>query len=172
MDAPIDKHALVAEIRRRLAADLAQVSASQQATQAGATHEESRAENDKDTRALEATYLSRGLAERVVELENAVTRLATMPMRRFGEDDAVAVGALVHLAPADPDDDDAGASGDAYYILLPVAGGLRIELDGVTVRTVTTNAPIGRALVGQHLDSEVEVRTPQGRLDCVIAGLW
>ena len=42
------------------------LTASQKTVQSGAIHEETRQEDPKDTRAIEATYLARGLAERVV----------------------------------------------------------------------------------------------------------
>ena len=45
------------------------------------THEESRAENDKDTRAIEASYLALGLARRVVELRPRVETRAGAGVR-------------------------------------------------------------------------------------------
>ena len=47
---------------RLTAADLATLEKAQHATQAAATHEEAKPENDKDTRALEQSYLARGQA--------------------------------------------------------------------------------------------------------------
>jgi len=44
-------------------------SSAQRTVVEGATHEENKPENDKDTRALEQSYLARGQAQRVVELQ-------------------------------------------------------------------------------------------------------
>ena len=84
--AKLDKARVLDALRLRTRQSLERLIASQQATQAGATHEETQPENDKDTRAIEATYLARGLAERVESLENGVTQnplLVTMssPLR-------------------------------------------------------------------------------------------
>lgn len=158
----LDKARLLAEVRARIEEDHRALLQSQRATQQGATHEEARAENDKDTRALEATYLARGLAERAVALQSASRALAGLRLRAFGEDDPIALGALVGL------EDEAGAT--RRYLLLPEAGGLRVQLEGVEVTCLSTRSPLGRALLGKCLDDELELDTPQGRRSlCVVA---
>ena len=69
MTAVVDKVEILKLLRERVSADLATMSAAQRAVVDGATHEENRPENDKDTRALEQSYLARGQAQRVVELQ-------------------------------------------------------------------------------------------------------
>ena len=80
----LDKAALLKALRDRMAAALDDLERSQKATQAGATHEETRAEGPKDMRSTEASYLARGLAGRVVELTDASSRLAGTPLRAYG----------------------------------------------------------------------------------------
>ena len=149
----IDKARVRAALVARLEGDLAVVSEAQRRTQSGATHEESKPENDKDTRAIESSYLARGQAQRVVELTHELTVATALELRTFGEDSPIAVSALVGL------DDGERA---AYYFLSPAGGGLTLDVDGVAVRVLTPHAPLGRALIGQTLGSDVEVRTPQG----------
>ena len=60
-----DKNELIEALRARVTAELRTLRESQRAAQEGATHEETRQEDPKDTRAIEAQYVSRGLAERV-----------------------------------------------------------------------------------------------------------
>ena len=62
------KESLKRDLVRLLAADLETLERAQQAAIEGATHEEAKPENDKDTRALEASYLARGQAMRLEEL--------------------------------------------------------------------------------------------------------
>ncbi len=148
----IDKAALLAELRRRLEADLESLERSQRDTQAAATHEEARPENDKDTRALEQSYLARGLAERVAQLRGQVSRLSTMVVRPFAEGSPVGMGAVVEL------EDDDGS--DTRCFVAPAGGG--VKLSG-SIGVVTPDSPFGRALLGRGLDDEVELQTKAGR---------
>ncbi|MGD8860199.1 MAG: GreA/GreB family elongation factor [Myxococcales bacterium] len=157
----LDKAQVLAALRARVEEDLGRAMQAQKATQAGATHEEARPENDKDTRALEQTYLARGLAERVVALEEAREALRNLRLRDLGPDDPVAVGALVAL------EDEVGEQRSLYFIT-PHAGGVRIEVQGVEVATVTPRAPVGRALIGCHAGDDVRIRTPQGARELVV----
>ena len=150
----IDKRALFAELQVRVDEEREQILRAQRTTQAGATHEESRPENDKDTRALESTYLARGLAERVVQLEKEAHALRTMQIRDFSNDDPVALSALARVEYED---------GDVLYLVSPAGGGLKLAWESQPISVVTTQAPIGRALLGKYCDEDVEIATPQGR---------
>jgi len=159
----LDKNSLLADTRASVEQELRQASASQHETQAGATHEESKAENDKDTRAIEATYLARGLAQRVVELENALTALSFVPLRAFHADSPIAVSALLEL-----EDSDGGCK---LYFILPAGAGVRLSQNGQKITVVTPPSPIGTALVGQRLDDDISLITPAGRRTCTITKL-
>jgi hypothetical protein len=149
----IDKARVLDALRRHIEQDLAVATEAQRRTQSGATHEENKPENDKDTRAIEQSYLARGQAQRVVELTHDLTTATALELRAFRADTPIAVTACVGL------DDGERTS---FYFLAPVGGGSTLDVDGTPVRVLTPASPIGRALLGQALDSDVEVRTPQG----------
>jgi transcription elongation GreA/GreB family factor len=107
-------------------------------TAAGVTHAEAKPENDKDTRALEQSYLARGQAERVRELEVACAETAAMSVRAFGDSPA-ALGALVTVSEDER---------EQTFFLAPHGGGTKLA--GGAVHVVTPRAPIGRALVGKR----------------------
>src|SRR5689334_1747458 len=90
-------------------------------TRAGATHPEAKPENDKDTRALEQSYLARGQALRVAELNDDLQLLRTLPLRSFGPSDPVAVGALVTLE---------SEKDTRCVFLVPRGGGNEVSIDG------------------------------------------
>lgn len=161
MTAAPDKPAVIELLRARVAADLERAVTAQRETQRGATHEEAKPENDKDTRALEASYLARGLAERVATLENTLAALARYKPRRFDGDTPVALFALVTLEPAQ-------GGAEAHYLVVPSGGGLRLEHGELTIVTVTTDAPLGRALLGAFEGDEIKVRSPEGERVMVI----
>lgn len=141
-----DKDALRAELRAQLAATLETARAAHAAAIEGATHPEARAENDKDTRGLEQSYLARGQAQRVAELEAAVAELGKLAMRTFAAGDPIALTALVTV-------EEDGAP--HRYFLAPHGGGTVLRGD---VQVITTTSPVGRALVGKRVDDEVELR--------------
>jgi transcription elongation GreA/GreB family factor len=141
---------------RRLEQDLATAQAAHAAAIEGATHEEARPENDKDTRGLEQSYLARGLAQRVAELEAAVASVPVMPLDVPSQ---VKLGALVTV-------DEDGE--EQRFFVAGFGGGVELP-GGVTV--VTPSSPIGRALLGKREDDECEVAAGGKRRTLVITSI-
>ncbi len=129
-----EKAALLARLRAVLTADLAAARARAKDASDAATHEENRAEGDKDMRATESSYIARGHSQRVAELETALAMLGAMRVRAFDGGEPASVSALVTVAD--------GASRTTYF-LVPAGGG--VELDGVT--SLSTTSPLGAALL-------------------------
>jgi transcription elongation GreA/GreB family factor len=149
----MDKAGVFERFKARLREQLESAVASQRFTQEGVTHDESRAENDKDTRALEASYLARGQAQRVAELGDAIARVNSITLRALSAHDPAALGCLVEVE---------DASGSSWYLVAPAGGGMRLEVDGTLFTVVTPDSPVGRALVGRRLGDDVDIKTPQG----------
>lgn len=158
----VDKQEILRLLRESVAADLATMSAAQRAVVDGATHEENRPENDKDTRALEQSYLARGQAQRVVDLQDALNKLKALELREFSATSAIGLGALVVVT---------DGRELVHYFIAPAGGGMKVELAGVEVRVVTPQAPIARALLGKHEGDDLDVRTPQGITECSITSV-
>jgi transcription elongation GreA/GreB family factor len=149
-----DKAALKAELVAQLAAALDTAQRAHAAALEGATHAEARAENSKDTRGLEQSYLARGQAQRVTELEAGLAAVTALALRGFAPTDPIALGALVTI------DED----GERRHLFVAPDGGGRVLAGGVHV--VTPSAPLGRALLGKRVDDvddDIELRLP-GRL--------
>ncbi len=149
-----NKTALAEALRDRVAQELRTLRESQQAAQDGAIHEETRQEDPKDTRAIEAQYVARGLAERVEDLQKTVSVLMSMRLDAFGPDDPIDLSALVGLK-------DGG--GEKIYFLVPVAGGETLVVQDRTVQTLTPGSPLGLALSGKVADDDIEVDLPGRR---------
>jgi transcription elongation GreA/GreB family factor len=141
----VTKADLVRELRAQLAAQLELARGAHAAAIEGATHSESRAENSKDTRGLEQSYLARGQAQRVAELEAAVAALAVFAPRMCA---TVAIGALIV---ADED-------GEARRLFVAPHGGGSVLAGDVQV--VTPASPLGRALLGKRAGDDVEIALP------------
>jgi transcription elongation GreA/GreB family factor len=154
-----DKFTLRTELVAQLTAALAIAQAAHAAAVEGATSDEARPENDKDTRGLEQSYLARGQAQRVAELEAAVKDTIAMKLRAFGDRNPAAISALVTV-------DEEGTQ--HRFLLAPHGGGTVLAGD---VQVVTPSSPLGRALLGKRIDDEVEVRLPGKVRALVITGI-
>ncbi|HVV84589.1 MAG TPA: GreA/GreB family elongation factor [Kofleriaceae bacterium] len=155
---PIRRAKLRDALAARAQAALDTARAAHAAAMEGATHAEARPENDKDTRGLEQSYLARGLAARVAELEGAVSAIGLLPEAPAGA--GAQLGAVVTA-----EDDDGKV---ARYFLAPWGGG---ELLPGEVTVVTPSSPIGRALLGRDVDDEVEIQRPGGARTLTITAI-
>lgn len=153
----IDKAALKTELLAMLAAALDTAERAHAAAVEGATSDEARPENDKDTRGLEQSYLARGQAQRVAELAAAVDEVTVLALRVFTKADPVALSALVTV------DED----GEPQQLFVAPHGGGNVLTGGAQV--VTPSSPLGRALLGKRAGDEVEVRLP-GRVRNLVIG--
>lgn len=144
----LDKSLVLAALKERLEAELARAHKRAKDAADGATHEENRAEGDKDMRATEASYVARGQASRVAEMEEAVIRLAALELLSFEPGARIALSALVELEHNDK---------RLHYFLLPAAGGEKVQVFGLEIQGLTTQSPLGRALLGLTEGDEAEL---------------
>lgn len=156
----VDKAQLLEALRAQVASDLCTMTAAQSQTLAGATHEEARPENDKDTRALELSYLARGQAQRVTELQESLVLLGQLNIRHFGPDVAIALTALVTVIDGDH---------IVRYFLAPAGGGRKVRVGPTEVQVITLQSPLGRALLGKRQGDEFELKTSQGVKEITIS---
>jgi hypothetical protein len=145
----MDKHGLIRALTATIEREIARAVETAEQARAGAVHAEARPENDKDTRALEASYLARGQAQRVVDLQIAAKQLAFMEVRDFGPTDAIGLSALIEL---ESDEE------TRWYLLACAGGGRRVEHAGLTVDVLTPESPLGRALVGRQQGDDLVLR--------------
>ncbi len=154
-----DKQALIDALREKLVDELRTVRESQQAAQNGAIHEETRQEDPKDTRAIEAQYVARGFAERVEDLQASLAVLSRIRLDSFGPEDPVGLSALVGIHDGDR---------EKVYFVVPVAGGETLDVESTTVLTLTPSSPLGAALCGKQVDDEIELQLPGRRLSATL----
>ena len=148
----IDKKAVFTALKLQLEAELARAQKRAKDAADGATHEENRAEGDKDMRATEASYVARGQAGRASEMEEAFVRVSALELLQFKPGARIAISALIELVHDDK---------TLNYFLVPAAGGERVLVDGVEVQTLTPQSPLGRALLGASEGDEAELPARQ-----------
>lgn len=133
----MDKKRLLQEIIERLRRDAETIAAAAKATHDEATHEDNKAENKYDTRALEASYLADAQGRQAEEAKVHLVRFEALPERDFQPGDPIGPGALVCVA--------MGGFRD-YYFCGPGAGGVEVEIDGEECTIVTRDSPMGNRL--------------------------
>jgi transcription elongation GreA/GreB family factor len=155
-----EKHRVRDAVLEKLAEQLAQAVHVADDARRGATHEEAKPENDKDTRALEQSYLARGQALRAEQLTEARDLLRFLPLPQL-TGGVAAAGALVVLEAED------GAQ--RVLFLAPVAGGIEVSVEGTLVQVVTPASPLGAALLGRAPGDDVSVLVRGVRREYVVA---
>jgi transcription elongation GreA/GreB family factor len=158
------KRALLAGLLAHVEGEIATMRKAAYDAADAATHAEAKPENDKDTRALEASYLAAGQAERVRELESALKLLVGLELRDIGETTPICASAVVTL------EDDHGAT--TTFFMSPHGGGVRLELEGTSVQVVTPQSPLGKALLGRTRGESFELRGKTGLREMTIIDAW
>ena len=144
----MDKRRLIDQLLAHLDAELDRYTHAARAAQAGATDDQSRAENKYDTRGLEASYLAHGQTRQAQETLQARKLIAALGYRAFDPGEPVNIGALVEL-------DSHGER--AFYYVGPSAGGTEIVHDGQEVLVITGQSPLGRQLLGKRTGERLAI---------------
>lgn len=137
---PLSKAKLVELVIAQLEAELVHARGAARSASEAATAEENRPENQYDTRALEASFLARGQAMRVSDLEQAIKVLRDLPLKPIPQDAPVQTGALITT-------DCDGV--EQLHFLLPAGAGLQVDLSGKKITIVTTSSPLGAGFLGK-----------------------
>jgi transcription elongation GreA/GreB family factor len=144
----INKDDVIQLIIQKLADNLS--SAMQAARQAHetATHVENIAENKYDTLGLEASYLAQGQAKRVQSLQQDLTVYKNLYANDHEDDQPVELNNLIKTM-KDKE--------EQWFFLGPCSGGLKINIQDTQMLIITPTTPLGRALLGKHLDDEIKL---------------
>lgn len=141
----MNKSVVLISIQKMLTDELETLTRGARASFAAATDPDSRAENKYDTRTLEASYVARGQAQRVAELQEALHSFQALS-QDMSECLIVRLGALMTL-------DD----GQLYFIG-PAAGGTEVIVNEQDILVITPASPLGQKLMGKRAGDTVEFR--------------
>jgi len=110
-----------------------------------ATDEQSIAETQYDTLAIEASYLAHGQSVRYYQLKQELDSLKSFTIKHFDEDDEIQLGSLVLL---ESDEE------QKHVFISPAAAGFKTNITGDEISFVTCNAPIAQAILGKYTDDD------------------
>lgn len=117
-----------------------------------ATDEQSIAETQYDTLAIEAGYLAEGQSRRVEELKleiNEFNQLKDFIQQNSKLHHSVHLGSIVQIHQ--------DKSTNNYFFIAPAAAGFRCEIDDSKFTVITSKSPMGKALIGKSIDDEISV---------------
>lgn len=141
----MNKPALLASIHTVLSDELDVLTRGARTSFAAATDPDSRAENKYDTRTLEASYVARGQAQRVAELQEAVHQFQVLS-GRLPSGPVVQLGSVVKFQ-----------DGQVYF-MGPAAGGTEVMYEEQEILIITPASPLGHKLMGKREGETVELR--------------
>ena len=150
----MDKQLLLKKILAQLVEELEIWLKAAHAAHAESTHEQSKAENKYDTRALEASYLAQGQSRQAAELEAAIAAFNGLDSRPFTAGAPIDVGALVELE---------SSGKPTYFFMGAKAGGLEIEHEGQEVVVITPQSPLGQQLQGKKQGERLDISLGRGK---------
>ena len=146
----MDKFLLQQQVLERLADDLLQAEQAVRAAHETATHEENIAENKYDTLGLEAAYLAAGQDRRAAAIRQAMATWRRFHPRPYDAVKGIQLGSLVCLVDAD---------GKQQQLFLGPGGGSMKSVSGPQlVQVISSQAPLGRAMMGKCEGDEVSLQ--------------
>lgn len=145
----MNKPAVLDQVIAVLSHELAVLTRAASDAFAAATDPDNRAENKYDTRSLEASYVARGQAQRVAELQLALQSFQAMSGQALPAGSPVVLGALVSL--------ELGGLA-SHYLLAPQAGGTEVIVGNDEISVITPASPLGRKLIGRQVGDIIELR--------------
>ena len=118
-----------------------------------ATDEQSKAETQYDTLAIESAYLAEGQSRRITEFKSSIQQfellIKQLELTRNNTSAKVNVGSLVQLC------EDIATK--HWYFIAPAAGGFKTHIADYCVTLVTPHSPMGQALMNKEIDDEITI---------------
>jgi transcription elongation GreA/GreB family factor len=146
----IDKKVLVTEIINQLTIELHKAELAAEQAKNAATDDQSVAETQYDTLAIEASYLAEGQSRRVQEFKQSINAYKVLSTEQVNTEQSIKIGCLVQLA--------ADESSHSWFFIGPAAGGFRAIIGEQHITVVTKQSPMGKTLMGKYLHDEVGIK--------------
>jgi transcription elongation GreA/GreB family factor len=145
----MNKNIIISDILAHLDLELIAIKTAANNAHLAATDDQSVAETQYDTLAIEASYLAEGQSRRVDDIQNAKHAIEQLVVREFQEKMPISLSALVQLSLENND--------KQWFFIAPAAGGFRGILNGQAYTVITPSSPMAKALIGKYIDDEIEL---------------
>lgn len=159
----MNKKKLINNIITHLQQELTTILTAANNAHLAAIDDQSVAETQYDTLAIEASYLAEGQSRRVVEIKAAINAFTNVVLTDFSDNTPITTGALVQLAQ--------DKNEQQWFFIGPAAGGYRGKVDEINFTVITTQSPMGMALIDKALGDEIEISLGGKNLSDVISAV-
>ncbi|WP_235839671.1 GreA/GreB family elongation factor [Cognaticolwellia mytili] len=149
----INKNIIIAKIVAQLQQELTLALAAADNAHKAATDDQSVAETQYDTLAIEQSYLAEGQSRRVAEIREAIKNFEDFQFKIVEEQTTVVLSSLVQM--------EQDIAKQQWFFIAPAAGGYRCQVTEqdrlISITVITPKSPMGAALLGKELDDEVKL---------------
>ena len=142
------KRTILNAILKELETELTRQQGAGESASVGAMHSAPAAEKQRDTTGLEAAYLAHGYAKQCATLTKQIEELKALEVEDFTGQE-IDVGALVEVEMNGETD---------LYMLLHCGGGSEVTVDGRRITVITSESPLGEALMGNFEAGSFSIR--------------
>lgn len=143
----MNKQIILSEILKILEEEYLIINNASKTAYEAATHEESKAEDQYDTRGLEASYLAQAQSVRAGEIQKSIKVLKELTLTTFTNSDSVRPGALIELLQD---------KHPFWIFFLPAGAGVNVSQSGTKIAVVTTTSPFGNEIRGKKSGDSFE----------------
>ena len=157
-----DKPQIITLVLEQLTQELVNCTEAANNAHLAAVDDQSVAETQYDTLAIEAAYLAEGQSRRLVELKKTIEQLANFAFQPVDIEQPIKLGALLQF-------DD---SPEHHWLLMsPTAGGYKVVLNENSISLVTPQSPLGKALLNKYLDDYVQYQAGNKIINKIVTQL-
>ncbi len=132
-----------------------------------ATDDQSVAETQYDTLAIEQSYLAEGQSRRVDEIRYTIELINNFKYDLALETPGIIQGSLVQL--------EQDIAKQHWFFIAPTAGGYRCQLaqqgSAINITVITPQSPMGAALLGKELDDDAIISVGNNKICDFIAAI-
>ena len=159
----MNKLQIITKITKLLTSELTLATNAASTAHSDAIDDQSVAETQYDTLAIEASYLAEGQSKRVQEYQEALKAYQQLNSPDFDQNTPIGLTALIQLSK-----DQAGKS---WFFIGPFAGGFRCNLDDQLITVITPASPMGQALMDKYQDDDIEIQLGSEKLTDTICSV-
>ena len=153
----MDKRKIIASIIKELEREYTTLSNAAKEAREEATHEETQAENEYDTRGLEASYLAGAQAKRADEIRKLIQIFGKIDPIKYDENTPIGSTALVKT--------EIDGENIRWFFLIPHQGGTNVNVDGNEIYTISLDSPVGRELKDQSVGHAFGIKTKDSEIE-------